>query len=142
MDFYEDVVNFYLTAIEKCAVIPQVEILRSKTGESWSAYPDFLAVDFQKQEIQIIEVTKAWKIASKLAPKLNARHREHVEDYIRKTTLRNCLSFPIVWRFFVRGEEKTALEAHAEFRAYREGGGDVRVTPLQQVFKELSENMP
>jgi hypothetical protein len=59
MDFYEDVVHFYLTAIEKCAVVPQVEILKSTTGELWSAYPDFLAIDFQKQSIQIIEVTKA-----------------------------------------------------------------------------------
>jgi hypothetical protein len=25
MDFYEQLVHFYLTAIEKCAVIPQVE---------------------------------------------------------------------------------------------------------------------
>jgi hypothetical protein len=33
MDFYEQLAHFYLTAIEKCAVIPQVEILQSITGD-------------------------------------------------------------------------------------------------------------
>jgi hypothetical protein len=143
VDFYEQLVHFYLTAIEKCLVIPQVEILKSPTGESWVAYPDFLALDFSNRLIQVIEVTKGWKATSTLAPKLKQQHRTYVEDYIKSSTLQGELrNFSLLWRFFVRNAEASRLEVHPDLIAYKESGGHVRIEYLEQVFDKLRDQMP
>jgi hypothetical protein len=143
MDFYEQLLHFYLTAIEKCAVIPQVEVLRSPTGESWIAYPDFLALDFNKRLIQIIEVTKGWKAATRFGPKLKQEHRENVESYIKSSTLQGQLKdFSILWRFFVRKADAPKLESHPDLIAYKQSGGNVEIECLEQVFDKLRDQMP
>ena len=121
MDFYEQLVHFYLTAIEKCAVIPQVEILLSTAGESWAAYPNFLAIDFNNQVIQIVELTKGADAVARLGPKLKQEHRRNVEAYIKKF-VQGRLNFPIVWRFVVRQKDIRSLESQPDFVAFTESG--------------------
>jgi len=141
MDFYEQLVHFYLTAIEKCAVIPQVEILLSTAGESWTAYPNFLAIDFNNQVIQIVELTKGADAVARLGPKLKQEHWRNVEAYIKKF-VQGRLNFPIVWRFVVRQKDIRSLESHPDFVAFTESGGVATAESLEDMFDTLKNTMP
>lgn len=59
MDFYEALVETYLTVVEGCAVIPQAPIREDIHGNPWEAYLDFVAINFQHRRIEVIEVSKA-----------------------------------------------------------------------------------
>ena len=142
MDFYEQLVHFYFTKIEKCAVIPQVEILLSTAGESWTAYPDFLAIEFNNQVIQIVEVTKGTGAAARLGPKLKQEHRRNVDAYIEKFALHGRLDFSIAWRFVVRQKDIPSLKSHPDFVAFTESGGVATVESLEDVFDTLKNTMP
>jgi hypothetical protein len=147
MDTYEQLVQTYLTVVEKCAVIPQFPILFDQDDKpwskghriSWSAYPDFLAVDFLNRQVQIVEVTKALssKKPEELVEKLLA-HRERIERYVRWFT--NDY-FPLCWRYFVRDANKDKL--HKELtRIAGSEGQKWQVTALEDVFDELKRVMP
>jgi hypothetical protein len=142
MDFYEDVVEFYLTVMEGCAVIPQAPILKNKEGEDWTAFPDFIAINFQQKRVEIIEVTKSVfpNPVKRLADKLLPNHREHVEHYVINTTFAGQLHFPIHWRFFVRQMQEETLRSQDAFREF--DPNRVRVTALENVFNELRDRMP
>jgi len=144
MDLYEEVVHFYLTVIEGCAVTPQVPILRSIEGKEWYAYPDFLALNFKDRLIQIVEVTKATdpKSSLKLAAKLRPDHRDNVEHYIKTVTLDNQLSFEICWRLFVRRENMGRLKSDPDFVTYEKSGGRPKVMALEDVFDAIRVRMP
>ena len=141
MDFYEQLVHLYLTAIEKCAVIPQVEILLSTGGESWTAYPNFLAIDFNNHVIQIVEVSKGPDAAARLGPQLKQEHRRNVEAYI-ETFADGRLNFAMMWRFFVRQKDIRSLESHPDFVAFTESGGVATAESLEDVFDTLKNMMP
>jgi hypothetical protein len=142
MDFYEDVVEFYLTAIEGCAVIPQAPILKNKDGENWEAFPDFIAINFAERRVEIVEVAKSAYAApvKRLAEKLLPSHREHVEHYVLNTTFAGQLQVPIHWRFFVRQKQEATLRAQEAFRGF--DPNRVLVTTLEDVFDELRDKMP
>jgi hypothetical protein len=142
MDFYEGIVEFYLTVVEGCAVIPQAPILKNKEGDDWIAFPDFVAVNFQKQRIEIVEVTKSaypgpvrW-VARKLLP----LYRENVESYVTNTTVARQLTFPIHWRFFVREAQRKTLESQEAFRQFDKDR--VHVVNLEEVFDKIRDIMP
>ena len=141
MDFYEEIVELYLTAVEGCAVIPQVPILESTTGEPWEAYPDFLAIDFSKREISIVEVTKAGTrdVVKRFSAKLKDQYRNNVEQYIKKKTLNNQLSFTTHWRFFVRRDHVKLLEASTNYREYLEAGGKAEVIALEDILDRIRD---
>jgi hypothetical protein len=143
MDLYEQIVEIYLTAVEGCAVIPQVPILQSTKGEPWEAYPDFLAVDFKKRRVSIVEVSKAGSrnVAKKFSDKLQPDYRNNIEQYIKNKTLNNQLDFPIHWRFFVRKQHCQRLESALAFREYIETGGQAEVIPLEDVFDKIGHSM-
>jgi hypothetical protein len=140
MDLYEDAVESYLTICERCAVIPQVPILKDQEGQPWEAYPDFLALNFGQQQAWIVEVTKSrnWGSVKNLIQK-RAIERPDIEAYIKRFTLNGQISdFGIEWRFFVRAEHKTKAEGIAVEANFRAGS----ITTLESVFHWLVETMP
>ena len=58
MEFYENLVMWYLTRKKYVFVSPQYPIL-GKTGKEWS-YPDFVALNFKDKEVSIVEVSTAF----------------------------------------------------------------------------------
>lgn len=144
MDFYEQIVQAYLTTFERCAVLPQVPILHSVTGQPWEACLDFLALDFSKRRIQIVEVSKATTRSKPkdLAAKLQPSYRENVEQYVKEVTLNKELDYPIHWRFFVRRENADLLKSDQAFLEYTARGGQAEVTELEAVFDKIRDRMP
>lgn len=144
MDIYEQIVELYLTAIEGCAVLPQVPILQSIGGKPWEAYPDFLAIDFNKRRISIVEVSKSSSrdTAMNLAAKLQPEHRGNVEHYVKSSTLNNELNFPIHWRFFVRRSNIAVLQSAPAYREYIGKGGQAEAIALEDVFDRIKDSMP
>jgi hypothetical protein len=144
MDIYEQIVELYLTAVEGCAVIPQVPILKSIEGKPWVAYPDFLGIDFDKQCIWIVEVSKSTtrETAINLAAKLQPEHRSNIEHYVKSSTLNNELNFPIYWRFIVRRSNIEVLKSSPAYREYTEKGGQVEPIALEDVFDRIRDLMP
>ena len=143
MNLYEQLVEVYLTVIERRAVIPQFRVMLDTEGKSWvegkrvgwSAFPDFLAVDFARKEIQIVEVTSSADGAKpkELVHKMLG-NRQTIEDYTR-TFVGN--DFPIAWRFFVRHSLANNLEAEL-----RTNQIEASVTTLEDVFDALKRKMP
>lgn len=138
MDLYEQLVETYLTVIEGCAVIPQVPILKNSSGENWSAYPDFLALNFGKQLAQVVEVNKSTS-PQRMANLLRRRFEERldIEHYIRNHILDQQLKFPFRWRFFIREAHRQAAES-----ILRELGFDAEISFLETVFDALKARMP
>jgi hypothetical protein len=142
MDFYEGLVEFYLTQIEGLAVIPQAPILKNLEGDDWIAFPDFVAVNFQEQRTEIIEVTKSVypRPVKWLARKLLPDYRTNVENYVRTKTLARQLDFPIHWRFFVRKRQIETLESQDAYKQFDQSL--VHVHPLEEVFDKIRDIMP
>ncbi|MGD0290276.1 MAG: hypothetical protein ABSC63_11565 [Candidatus Binataceae bacterium] len=142
MDFYEQVIEFYLTAIEGCAVLPQVNVTHSSSGEPWNACPDFLALDFGKKQVQIIEVSKKWDSPTRLALKWHADYRKNIEYFVRNSILRNHLEFELLWRFIVRGPNVEKLKSRSEYRDFIATGGKATVESIEMIFDSIKEKMP
>jgi hypothetical protein len=142
MDFYEEVVEFYLTVIEGCAVIPQAPILKNKEGDDWIAFPDFVAINFKEQRIEIIEVTKSVypRPVKWLARKLLPDYRTNVESYVTNTTVARQLRLPIHWRFFVRQKQVETLKSQDSFKQFDQSL--VHVDALEGVFDKIRDIMP
>jgi hypothetical protein len=141
MDFYEQLIQIYLTVEEGSFVLPQAKIA---PNENWQAYPDFLAVNFIRRQIQVIEVSKTTKLKDirKLAEKLGSKHREIIEKTINDKMIKE-LNFPIHWRFFVRDEEiAKRLEENPFFRQYLKEGGHAEAISLKNVFNRIRDLMP
>src|SRR2546426_1159097 len=134
MDFYEELTQMHLTVTEGCFVLPQAPLRQTLDGKDvWVAYPDFVALDFKKKRILVVEVTKGWHVS--LAPKLIPEHRDRAEQLIRQELLNKLLDdWPIAWRFFVRRARMKQLQATVALRQYVEQGGDVQVIALEDVF--------
>jgi hypothetical protein len=132
--------------VERCAVIPQFPVLFDEHGQpwteghtvSWSAYPDFLAVDFRNRQaqVQVVEVTKALK-PKDLAKNLTA-HRGRIERYIH-WFMNDTL--PICWRYFVRDVNKARLETQLGIIGKSEEL-KWKVIALEDVFDHLKRIMP
>jgi hypothetical protein len=145
MDLNELLAQMYLTIREGCEVIPQVPILRSINNEPWEACPDFLAVHFRKQLLEIVEVSKdaARSKARALAEKLAPDNRKHIEQYVRNATLSHQLdSFSFGWRFFVRRSNVDLLKSLPVSLTYVESGGRLQVTAPEDMFDSIRDSMP
>jgi hypothetical protein len=143
-DLYEFVVQTHLTG-EGCAVIPQVPILHSVEGKRWEAYPDFLAINFRRKELQIVEVSKDGSLgkARKLAEKLAPEYRNTIEQHIRTITLNGQLdSFGFVWRFFLRKGIAERFKSLGHAQAYVDSGNRLEVMTLEDVFESVKTTMP
>lgn len=139
MDLYEQLVETYLTVIEECAVIPQVPIRENRKGEKWEAYPDFLALNFSKRMIQVVEVNKSTG-AQRITNLIQRRFQERadIEHYVQNHTLSRQLNFAALgWRFFIRQGHASVVNA-----MLRDLGFEAEVTYLEAVFDALRDKMP
>lgn len=141
MDYYEEAVLFHLTSIKHMFVLPQPAIVeRDEFGKvSWEAYPDFLAVNFNEPSIEVVEVTKAWKI-DKVREKCKASYLQIVERNIREKILqRELTSFSLNWHFIVR----SALVERVREELDKNGlGSNARVTCLEKILEEIAKQLP
>ncbi len=145
MDFYEQLVEEYLTIFEHLAVIPQFPVLFDEEGRpcfheapgnrSWAAFPDFLAVDPKNHQVELIEVNKSPYLdqVRELARRTVA-NRTKIEEYV---TWFMVDQYQIRWRFFVRLEMADKLRARLS-----KGGLQAGITPLEDVFNKLRDRMP
>ncbi len=141
MDFYEEAVLFHLTAIRHMLVLPQAAILEHDSGgkEVWSAYPDFLALDFSEPSIEVVEVTKAPK-TEKIRGKCTPTYLKKVEGNIREKILRGQLaSFPLNWHFIVRSQMIAKVQ---EEIAKNSLGASVKVSSLEKILEEIGKQLP
>jgi hypothetical protein len=145
MDLYEQLAEEYLTIFEHLAVIPQFPVLFDEKGQpcfheasgkrSWTAFPDFLAVDIKNRQAQVVEVNKSVypDQVSDLATRTLA-NRTKIEEYVMWFM---ADGYQIRWRFFVRLEMAEKLEARL-----LKGGLQGSITPLEDVFNKLRDRMP
>lgn len=141
MDFYEELVLSYLTSIKGLMVRPQVPIvLTDQNGKVvWEAYPDFLAVDFEKKQILIVEVSKSWRVVQSISNKLQAEYRIAVEKHIRQILKDELPQFPIHWHFVVRNDVIDALKKSIDNNDLIQ---ITEVTSLECVLETVGKVMP
>lgn len=142
MDFYEEGVLFFLTAIEGSVVLPQVPVtVKDANGKSiWEAYPDFLALNFKKRQIQILEVSKSNNkdTIKKLVEKADQKYRNIVEKHVREEILKGELDeFLFDWRFFVRKQEVESLKQKID-----KLGCIAEVNSIEAIFESIMQRMP
>ena len=148
MDFYEQLVHYYLTVVERFPVLPQIKVTRSTAGTPWAAKPDFLALDFAGKRILIVQVKTTDRRnfdqqAAGLAETLKSEHRNNVESCVRDEILAKQLHFfPIHYRFHVREANVQALECKDDYVQYKKEFGTAEVVPLELVFNVLKDRMP
>ena len=139
MDLYEQLVEVYLTVFEGSFVLPQPPVKLGagdapvglfEGGSQWDAFPDFIALNFRKGQIQIVEVSKTTSLAE-LKGKLEKYRDKHYETWIRQILAPNLAQLPITRRLFVR---KTLVD--------RLGSVDSELIPLEQVFDTIRDKMP
>jgi hypothetical protein len=124
MDF-ESVVMYYLAA-QGLFLSPQFSI-RGASGGEWSC-PDFVALDFSKHEVQVVEVTVASNVSG-LLEKIQDRERQWFQ-YLRQQLVQRGVidgSWKLIVRAFVRQDQ---LE---KVRSKFLNAEDVKVEPIEQV---------
>lgn len=142
MDLYEQLVEWKLTIFEQLAVIPQFPVLFDENGKpwsnghklTWSAYPDFLALDVKQKHAYIVEVSKS--LQSSKAKDLVARMKENrgkIEEYVSWF----APEFDVHWRFFVREIHTEPLRG-----ALSAEGVEAKVEALECVFEQIKSVMP
>lgn len=142
MDLYEQLIEMELTIFERLAVIPQFPVLLGENDKPWteghkviwSAYPDFLALDIQRQLAYVVEVSKSLQSFKPhdLAERM-IENGTRIEGYVKWFTN----GFDVRWRFFVRSKHKKALEEELSAQTPKPG-----VDTLEEVFDKIKSVMP
>lgn len=157
MDLYEQLVEMQLTIFEHLAVIPQFPVLFSndepwrfvpsqKKKITWSAYPDFLALDIQKGIAYVVEVSKSRQSfkADDMAKRMN-ENRTKIETYVKWFTRESDAKsdfkpdFDVHYRFFVRSTHETKLRQALRQRMHESLW---HVDALENVFDNIKNVMP
>ena len=145
MKLYEQLVEAYLTQVEGCAVIPQLQLHHAATGDVWSARVDFLALDFASRTLHIVQVSSSRKLekAVQLAKTLAESHRGRLEAGIREGPLRGELAdWTFCWRFFVRAGLIDVLGCEDLVASYRDQRGEpAGIVALEQVFNAVRDRL-
>jgi hypothetical protein len=124
MDF-ESVVMYYLAA-EGLFLSPQFSVKDSSGGE-WSC-PDFVALDFSKREVQVVEVTTAATVSG-IVEKLEKREDQWFRHLRPQLARRGVVdeSWKYLVRVFVR-------ESNVEMiRQKLSDAEDVVVEPIEKI---------
>jgi len=93
----EPLVSHYLTASQGLFVSPRF-VIRGPDGGEWSC-PDFVALDFQKHQVQIVEATARANVSG-LIEKVRNREQQWVQ-YLKPDLIRRR-AIDETWRFVVR----------------------------------------
>ena len=142
MEFYEELVHFYLTAYRGLAVLPQAEIQKDMNGHSWKADLDFMALDFMKKSIYLVEVSSSTDYPIKICERLAEPNCKNIESYVRAEILRNELqSFTLSWWFFVRRRHADKINKDPLYLKYVESSGRCEVTALQDILDQIKEKL-
>jgi hypothetical protein len=144
MDLYEQLVEMKLTIFERLAVIPQFPVLFDENDKpwteghsrkvTWSAYPDFLALDIREKVAYVVEVSKSRQSFKSrgLAERMTA-NRAKIERYLESF----APGFGVRWRFFVRRQHVKTLEEELSAQTIRS-----TVDALEDVFDKIKSVMP
>ncbi len=101
MEFAEQLIALYLTRGGKTFIVPSYSIPGANSEEEW-ACPDFVALDFEKHEVVVVEVTTASDIHG-LIGKVRNREKQWFEAL--HTKLQNdgiAVGWPLRFLGFVR----------------------------------------
>ncbi len=124
MDF-ESVVMYRLAA-EGLFLSPQFSI-RDDSGGEWCC-PDFVALDFGKRQVQVVEVTTASDVAN-LIEKIKKREQQWFQklrsQLLRRGVIQDSWSFIV--RAFVRQQHVKAIVSNVD------GAEDVVVEAIEKV---------
>ncbi len=142
MDFHEELVHFYLTAYRGLSALPQAAIQKDVNGRPWNADLDFMAVDFAKKNIYLVEVSSSTDYPVKICERLVDPNFKNIEPYVRTEILQNELSsFTLSWWFFVRSRHADKIKKESSYLEYVESGGHCEVTALQDVLDQIKEKL-
>ncbi len=142
MDFHEQLVHFYLTAYRGLSALPQAAIRKDVNGHPWNADLDFMAVDFTKKNIYLVEVSSSANPPVKIYKRLADLNFKNIEPYVRTEILQNELSsFTLSWWFFVRSRHADKIRKESSYLKYVESGGHCEVTTLQEVLDQIKEKL-
>lgn len=145
MKLYEQLVETYLTQIEGCAVMPQIQVHHTASGDVWSARFDFLALDFGTRTLQVVQVSSSRKLekAVQLAKTLGEGYRARLEAEIREGPLHGELAdWSFHWRFFVRAGLIDVLRCDEMVASYRDARGEpAGIIALEQVFNAVRDRL-
>lgn len=142
MEFYEELVHFYLTAYKGLFVLPQAAIQNDVNGRSWKADLDFISLDFTKRSIYLVEVSSSTDYPIKICERLAERNHTNIEPYVRSEILRNEVpAFTLSWWLFVRGRHVDKIKNDRLYLDYVESHGRCEVTGLQGVLDQIKEKL-
>ena len=102
MDIYEEAVLNYITSNSNRFINPQFNIEWNKENRTGGSLPDFVVLDFSKQTVYIVEVTKAYDIKNLLL-KVEQRQKRWIEP-IRKLLDDFFMSWEFHVTLFLRDE--------------------------------------
>lgn len=137
MEYYEELIHYYLTSVKQFPVLPQAAILRNSEEKDWKADVDFVALDFSSQKIYLIEVTSNTNYPCGAVEKLAPQNHMHIENYVRRHLLQDSLSFPIIWWLFVRRRHIPKIKRDPFYVKYCESGGVCEVIAIQKVLAKM-----
>ena|SRR5579863_4531043 len=142
MDLYEQLIEMELTIFEHLAVIPQFPVLFDENDKpwtegrriTWSAYPDFLALDIQKHFAYVVEVSKSLQSFKPgvLAERM-IENRARIERYVKWF----APGFDVRWRFFVRSTHAGALRKKLLAQT-----PEPEVRTIEEAFDKIKSVMP
>lgn len=139
VDLYEQLVEFYLTVFENNFVLPQPPVKLGTndqpiglfdSGSKWDAWPDFVALDFSRKRIQVVEVTKTLNLAE-VKEKVEKYKDSRYDSWIRQVLPSSFSEFPIIRHFFLRQAVIDKI-----------GSLEPETTPLERVFDAIRNKMP
>jgi hypothetical protein len=107
---YEILVMNYLTRGGDTFICPQFVVM-AESGSPWSA-PDFVALDFRKKEVQVVEVSVASNPKTLLG-KVKDRNRQWLDNVRRQVPKlsKEFEAWQYVVRLFVRKDARERFEA-------------------------------
>jgi hypothetical protein len=137
MDFYEQLVEFYLTAIQRQLVSPQFIVRDDLDWKGGHAALDFLAYAPDARRLTIVEVSKSRSIgAVRRAVAKRLAQRPVIERYLTRAVLpafRVDMS-SVSWMFVTRANHKRAIEELV--------AGNATVEALEDVIDAIKDRMP
>jgi hypothetical protein len=144
VEFWENIVSYYLTVHKQFPVLWQAAIQKDIDGHRWNADLDFLALDFSEKKICLVEVrsSSAYREASTILERLAAHNCKHIENYVRKAILQDELgAFTIKWWFFVRRRHLDSMKSEQLYLEYLRTGGCCEITALQDIQDRISDRL-
>jgi hypothetical protein len=137
MNFYEEIVHYYLTEKLGFLVKPNLKVTKDESGKSWTAQIDFFALDLVNKTAYLVEVTAHKALPKHFKSKLDPNDRGPIEHFVREHIgLKKLAGHKLVWLLIV---PTTYTEALAKLQNIEQaiGDGTCEIKGLDEILDSL-----